>query len=761
MTITRYPSLAHWGAFTAVVEDGKLIDCEPFAHDPQPSPMLKTIASMVYGDTRIRAPYVREGWLKHRDRNRGGGDRFIEVPWDEALTLVADELARLRATHGPSAVFGGSYGWSSAGRLHHARTLIRRFLFSSGGCVDQLANYSYGAAMFLLPHVIGSYDPVSKSTDWASLVGHTKLFVAFGGLALKNTQVTSGGAGQHMMTTWLKRAADAGVEFVIVSPTRADAPAIVKPRWIPIRPNTDTAFMLAMAHVLVSENRHDAAFLASHCVGFDRFRPYLMGENDGVPKSPEWAAAITGVPADTIRELARQCASTRSFITTAWSLQRSRYGEQPFWMAIVLSAMLGQVGMPGGGFGFGHGSMNGVGNPRLDVPAPEVPMGVNPAKSSIPVARIADCLLMPGAEYDFNGARRKYPDVRLVYWAGGNPFHHHQDLNRLNAAWQRPETVIVHESQWTPTARRGDIVLPATMMVERNDVGGSSRDDFVLAMHRAIDPVGKARNDFDIFRELAARLGTEQAFTEGRGEQAWLQHIYAGVRKGAEKSGVALPPFEEFWAQGYARLPEPKTSFVLYDEFRADPASNPLATPSGRIEIFSERIAAFGYDDCPPHPTWLARPEWLGGQGAASYPLHLISNQPYDRLHSQGDAGVVAQAHKVAGRERIRIHPEDARARGIAAGDVVRVFNDRGACLAGAVIDDGVMRGVAIMSMGAWFDPSVAGDLDRAGNANVLTPDVGTSRLAQGSSAQSALVEIERFCADVPSVEVYSAPAAA
>ena len=196
-------------------------------------------------------------------------------------------------------------------------------------------------------------------------------------------------------------------------------------------------------------------------------------------------------------------------ITCAWSLQRAHHGEQPYWAAIVLAAMLGGIGLPGGGFAFGHGSTNGIGVPRIDVPGPELPLPLNPARTVIPVARIADMLLDPGARYAFNGRQYTYPDIKLIYWAGGNPFHHHQDLNRLARAWQKPETVVVHDSWWTPTARHADIVLPATTTLERNDVGGSSRDPFILAMHRAIDPVGEARNDFDIFRALAQRLGYE------------------------------------------------------------------------------------------------------------------------------------------------------------------------------------------------------------------------------------------------------------
>ena len=758
MTVARFPTLAHWGAYTALVEDGRVVGCEPFARDPAPSPMLDAIPAMVHSPLRIARPAIREGWREGKPRT--GADRYREVSWDEALDAVAGEIKRVRDKFGATAILGGSYGWSSAGRLHHARSLLRRFLFLGGGCVDQVANYSFGTAMYLLPRVIGTFQPVTgQVTDWPSIIKHTRLIIAFGGLATKNGQVTSGGASVHAMETWLRRAKEAGIEFVSVSPLKTDAPDFLGAQWVPIRPNTDTALMLAMAHTLLSEDRHDAQFVERYCVGFDAFRRYLLGLDDGAPKDADWAAAITGVGADTIRDLARRAAATRSMITCAWSLQRAHHGEQPYWAAIVLAAMLGGIGLPGGGFAFGHGSSNGIGVPRVDVPAPDLPLPLNPARTVIPVARHADMLLGPGERYAFNGRHYTYPDVKLIYWAGGNPFHHHQDLNRLQRAWQKPQTIVVHESWWTPTARHADIVLPATTTLERNDVGGSSRDPFILAMHRAIDPVHEARNDFDIFRALAERLGYEAAFTEGRDEMEWCQWIYDQVRSAAAAKGVSLPGFQQFWAEGFAEVPPAQRDFVLFEDFRRDPERHPLKTPSGRIEIVSEAVAGFDYADCPPHPTWIPPAEWLGSAVAERWPLHLVTHQPANRLHSQMDPGPVSRGQKVAGREPVRINPADAKPRGIKNGDVVRLFNDRGACLAGAVVDADVMPGVVVMATGAWFDPpSAEGEPERHGNANVLTLDIGSSPLAQGTSALTALVEIERWTKAAPPVRAFTPP---
>ena len=758
MTLKRVPSLAHWGAFNALVEDGRLVGCSSFAGDPAPSPMLGAIPEMVHSPLRIARPAVREGWREGKPRT--GSDRFREVPWNEALDLVADELARVRHDFGHTAIFGGSYGWSSAGRLHHARTLTRRFLFLGGGCVDQVGNYSWGAAQFLLPHVIGTYQPVAgRVTDWASVVKHTKLIVAFGGLALKNGQVSSGGTGAHVLERWLRRAKAAGIRFVVVSPLKSDAPDFLGADWLAIRPNTDTALMLGMAHTLVAEGRQDEAFLARYCVGFDHFKRYLLGENDGVAKDAAWAARITGLDVEVIRQLARDAAQTTSLITVAWSLQRAHRGEQPYWTAIALAAMFGGIGTPGGGFAFGHGSLNGVGVPRAELPGPEIATPPNPAGKSIPVARVADMLLHPGAEYEFNGLRDTYPDIKLVYWAGGNPFHHHQDLNRLRRAWQIPETVIVHDTWWTPTARHADIILPATTTLERNDVGGSSRDPYVFAMHKAIEPIGDARSDFDIFTALAERLGYAQTFTEGRDEMAWCRAIYERIVTSAARKNVSLPAFDDFWRNGFVELPPSDEDFVLFADFRRDPTLHPLNTPSGRIEIASDTIAGFGYDDCPPHPAWLEPHEWLGGSGVVQWPLHLITHQPADRLHSQLDPARLSRGNKIKDREVIRLNPDDAARRGIKDNDVVRVFNARGACLAAAVLDPGVMPQVAVMATGAWFDPEASvGAPERHGNPNVLTHDIGTSRLTQGPSALSVLVDIERWDAPLPPTSVFTPP---
>src|SRR5262249_14456959 len=277
---------------------------------------------------------------------------------------------------------------------------------------------------------------------------------------------------------------------------------------------------------LISEDLHDRAFLDRFCVGWQVFEPYLLGRHGGLPKDALWAAEICGLPAERIIAIARRAAGRRTLITCSQSLQRTEHGEQPVWMAVVLAALLGQIGLPGGGFAYALGSTSNTGKPPLAVPLPTLPTGRNSIPDFISVARIADMLLNPGQPFDYNGQHLEYPDIKLVYWAGGNPFHHHQDLNRLREAFARPDTVVVHDSVWTATARHADIVLPATVTLEREDIGAAAGDPLLLAMHRAASPYGEARDDHAILSGLARRLGFAAAFTEGRSPREWLAPLY-------------------------------------------------------------------------------------------------------------------------------------------------------------------------------------------------------------------------------------------
>ncbi|MBR0669238.1 molybdopterin-dependent oxidoreductase [Roseomonas hellenica] len=757
------PHSSHWGVFSAAWRDGKLT-VAPHGGDPDPNGIIDNFPEAIRHKARIAKPMVRRGWLERGpgpDRRRGR-DEYVEMEWDAVLDLLGAELIRVRDKHGAGAVFGGSYGWSSAGRFHHAQSQVHRFLnFAYGGYVASVNSYSSGAASVIIPHTFGGYEDMTKhNVTWDQIAEHTDVVLAFGGMALKNSMVAGGGISQHVERGAMQRARARGCDFLLVGPLRSDLPEEAGAEWIANIPNTDTALMLALTHTLVADGLHDRAFLDRYTVGWPVFERYLMGEADGQAKDADWAAPITGLSADAIRALARRLAGRRVLVTVAHALQRAEHGEQPVWMAGVLAAALGQIGLPGGGYAYALGAIGYYGRRSNAVPSPTLSQGRNRHGNYIPVARIADMLLNPGKEYRYNGQTRTYPDIRLVYWAGGNPFHHHQDLNRLRRAFAQVDTLVVHELAWTATARHADVVLPATMTLEREDIGCSSHDPLLVAMHRVAEPFGQARDDYDIFADLSERMDTRDAFTEGRTTREWLAHLYERTRESLAAQGLPAPSFEEFWEAGHMALPQNPDDGGPWRAFREDPVANPLPTPSGRIEVFSETIAGFNEPSCPGHPAWLP-PEDVP---RAEAPLHLVANQPATRLHSQLDFGGHSIASKHRGREVAAMHPDDAAARGIGDGDVIRLFNARGACLAAIRLSDGVKQGVIQLQTGAWYDPADPEEetpLCVHGNPNVLTRDVGTSALAQGCTGQLTTVEVERFTGNLPPIRAFDPPGAA
>ncbi|ART73805.1 molybdopterin oxidoreductase [Mycobacterium dioxanotrophicus] len=751
-------SLTHWGAFTARVDAGDITAVTPPAGDTDPSPLLGNLPGAIRHRSRITGPAVRRGWLRDGPgpSSGRGADEFVAVSWDELTELLAAELRRVVDTHGNEAIYAGSYGWASAGRFHHAQSQVHRFLKMLGGYTSSRNSYSLGATAVIMPRVVGTHDDLFKrSTDWDVIVAHTDLLVSFGGLALKNTAINHGGTTAHPARDALRRLRDRGGRIVSFSPLRDDVDGECE--WHAPVPGTDVAVMLGLAYVLATEGLADRAFLDTYCTGYERFERYLLGRDDGIAKSPRWAAQISGIAADELTALARRMASGRTLVTVSWSLQRIRHGEQAPWMGLTLAAMLGQIGVPGGGFGHGYGSMNEPGLPPLRCRLPVLPQGPNPVQTFIPVAAVSDMLLHPGEQFDYNGQRLTYPDIKCVYWAGGNPFHHHQNIPRLRRALARVDTVVVHDPYWTAMAKHADIVVPSTTAYEREDYSGSRNDPLLVAMPRLAEPYAQSRDDYTTFAALATALGFGERFTEGRTARQWLVHMYEKWSAGLD---FEVPAFDEFWAAGQLRLPT-EPGLTLLADYRADPRAHRLATPSGRIEIFSEDIDGFGYTDCVGHPAWYEPAEWLGGARARSYPLHLLANQPATRLHSQLDGGAASQASKIQGREPIRMHSVDATRRGLVDGDIVRVFNDRGACLAGLVVDDRLRPDVVQLSTGAWFDPADPADPNSMcahGNPNVLTADVGTSSLAHGCTGAHVLVEVEKFDGPLPPLRAHEPP---
>ncbi len=472
---------SHWGAFHARRVDGRIASLQPWKGDPQPAPVLDGVLDVVYSPTRIKYPMVRRAFLEHGpgsdQEDRGEGD-FVRVTWDQALDLVARELRRVDQAYGPSGTFAGSYGWKSPGKLHNCQTLLRRMLGLKGGYVVTSGTYSTGAINVIMPYVIGSQTSGAQQTVWPVVVENTELMVFWAADPVNNCQIGSI-IPDHGTYPGLEALKKKGTKVICIDPVRTATCEELKAEWLAPRPQTDVAMMLGIAHTLYVEKLHDVKFLADYTTGFDKFVPYLIGESGGPAKTAEWAADICGIPAATIQDLARRFAKNRTMLACGWSVQRQHHGEQVHWMLVTLASMLGQIGLPGGGFGLSYHYANG-GSPTADSPvltgitdqtkatvATAWPAGQG--ASSIPVARVVEMLENPGKPFDFNGTRPNYPDVKLAYWTGGNPFAHHQDRNKMVKAWQNLETFIVQDVQWTATARYADYPYPYRFAISPSD----------------------------------------------------------------------------------------------------------------------------------------------------------------------------------------------------------------------------------------------------------------------------------------------------
>jgi len=678
------------------VKDGRITR---IGTDERPMPSLKACLrglaqrDVVYAPDRLTRPLKRSG-------EKGSG-KFVPISWDEALGIISSELRRVKSRWGNSAVFLVDYSGSISPLQGFGRA-SRRFFSMFGGCTTTWGITSYEAALFSALATFGTVYTGSTKDSFLD----SKLIILWG----FDPVVTRFGPD---MVHYLNQAKRAGAGIICVDPRLNRTAKALGAKWIAVKPGTDAAMMIAMAHVMITEKLHDRRFIGACTEGFEKFEDYVLGREDGVPKTPEWAEGKAGVEAEVIRRLARDYAGIKpAALVAGWAAGRTAYGEQYHRAASTLAAMTGNIGIRGG---YASG---GIGRIPLGYLGKTFPV-LGDLESKVHMSDIFSALL--------KGKSGGYPsDIKFLYLVGCNLLTQFLNVNKGAEALLKPEFVVVHERFMTPTARYADIILPVTTALERFDIGQPwSGSPYFTFLNKAIDPVGETKSDLEIFSELAARLGIS-GFND-KTDEDWLRTFVEATPD--------LPDYETFKEKGFheIELSEPWVAFREQIE-----KGVPFPTPSGKIEIYSRKIAEMDDPHLPPIPKYIDPWEGPEDPRRARYPLQMVSPHARTRVNSQFDN---IPRLKALADDRLWLCPDDAAARGIVDGDSVKIFNDRGRILARAKVTDRIMAGVVSLDEGAWYRPDHEG-VDHGGCVNVLTRDEKSPGGA--FPCNTCLVEVEK-----------------
>ncbi|MEN8244789.1 MAG: molybdopterin-dependent oxidoreductase [Thermodesulfobacteriota bacterium] len=718
----------------AHVKDGRVIRLESDTGEyPQIRACMRGRAyrQRLYSPDRLQHPLRRVG--------KKGAGKFERVSWDDALNEVAGKLQHVKETYGNASILllasGGNQG------MLHGPLPVGAMLQEFGGFTRTWGIASYEGAMYAS---MATYGTIRTGNSREDLL-NSKMVILWGW----NPAVTIQDPGTSLM---LARVKEKGVKIVVVDPRYSDSAATFGQQWIPIRPGTDSAVLIAMAYVILKENLQDQAFIDKHTVGIEKYKDYLFGDEDGIPKTPRWAESISTVPAQVIAELAREYAQSKpAALIAGWAPARAAFGEQYSRAANVLTAMTGNIGVSGGyaaGFmrayssrEFSHKKVvvrpdqakpRSTGNPVEDGASPrkyslhKLYGGTNPNGARIHNAKVFDAIL--------RGKAGGYPaDIKLGYVVASNCLNQNPNTRRGKAALEALDFLVVHEQFMTPTARFADIVLPVNTFMERSDIAppwlGSP---YYIYLNKAVDSLYEAKSDLDICRELAPKLGISPmmfAFTE--------DEILQGIAAGRDD----IPDYGVMKRDGVLkiRLDEPMVSFKEQIE---DPGQASFPTLSGKIEIYCEHLAEMGDPSVPPVPRYMPHAESHDASLAKQYPLQLIT--PHDKKRAHSTWYNVPWCSEIEPHV-VRINPVDARDRGIRDDDMVDLFNDRGRVRIRARVTERIMPGVLELTQGAWYDPDEEG-VDLGGCANVLTRDDASPGGAHPMN--STLVQVEAFSQD-------------
>ncbi|WP_062266072.1 DMSO/selenate family reductase complex A subunit [Endozoicomonas arenosclerae] len=705
----------------------------------------RSIKHRVYNPDRLKYPMKRVG-------KRGEG-RFERISWDEALDLLAKQLKYTIDTYGNESIFF-TYGTGTQGYRTDGQHAMKRLMNMLGGYLNYYGNYSWGQIQFALPFTYGSIKP-SAFGSYTSEIENARLLVMFGYNPAETRM--SGGGEIYEHTHALRKS---GVRTIIIDPRYTDTMLGKEDEWIPIRPGTDAALVEGIAHVLIKENLVDQAFLDKFCQGFDEktlpdsapenghYKAHILGQGpDGIEKTPDWAAGITGIPAHKIIQLAREMGTAKpAYIVQGTGIQRQANGEQSARAIVMLPILTGNIGLPG--------THTGDMPANFGYPVPTLPMDPNPVKASIPFFKWTDAITRAHEMTDktdgIQGVEKLNAPIKfLISYAGNMLINQHSEINKTRKILEddtQCEFTLVIDNHMTPSARFADLLLPDVTTLENTEVSSdgyaSGSMGAVVPLVPAIKPMYECRSAYDICTGLAERFGIKGKYTEGRTHEEWVEYLYAGARK----KDPQLPTLKDLQKQGPFKVTAPEDERVALADFRKDPARHALGTPSGKIEIYStklEKIAAEWElpegDVITPLPQYVTTWESHLDPLTSKYPLQLVGFHTKGRVHST--------YHNIpelreAVMDGVWINPVDAKARGIKNGDSVKIWNDRGETRVLAKVTPRIIPGVMALGEGAWYKPDRRG-VDHGGSINTLTSQRNTP-LSKGNPQHTNLVDIAR-----------------
>lgn len=677
------------------------------------------------GPDRLRYPMKRVG-------ERGEG-KFQRISWEEATDLIAREWVRIRDTYGPGSRYV-NYATGISAAISGS-SLAKRLLKLDGGYLGYYNSYSTACIRKATDLMYGTCETGNSLVDWLNsnlilLWGHNPAETKF----------------DSQTMYYLRRARKKGIPIIVVDPRRNDTAEQLGAEWVPLRPATDAALQDAMAYVIVEEGLQDQDFLDRCCLGFDKAHmpegvdpaecvlSYLTGEKDGVAKTPEWAAAITGVPAETIRSLAIRYATARpAALVQGFGAQRHAYGEQGARGGILLACMTGNVGVSGG---WASGSGLCTQHPWVDMP--DVP---NPYPMEIPTYLWTEAVVRGHelTELDgVTGGEQLQSDIKMILNLAGNCLiNQHGDINRTAAILRdtsKCEFIVCSDLFMTASAKFADVLLPGVSMFEGENITQPWQyGDFVGFNNQVIEPMYEGRFEYDWLSEVAEKIGLGPQFTEGRTLGQWLEWCYEDLRRKEPE----LPDYETFKKAGIWRYQNTPVRIAFADQ-RRDIDHHPFPTPSGKVELFSPKIWQTRFRDfMPAIPRYVDPPEGPNDPLRERYPLQLIGWHTKRRCHSIHDNN---QAMHAIDPQALWMHPKDAQARGITEGQEVLIWNDRGRVQIGAHLTERIMPGVVALSQGAWYAPDENGT-DHGGCINVLT-SLRPTPYARGNGQHTNLVEV-------------------